>query len=209
MAQAGQKVLVLDADFRRPMQHKIFTLDRRVKGLSSVLAGEMTLEEATEHTGLENLDILTCGPEVSNPAEMLNSESFTRIIEKVADKYDRILVDSPPVVAVTDALILAALCDVTVLVLRAQSSTRKISVQARESLAGVDARILGVIINDVSHRSGRYGYYSRYGYYYHYDYSGGGRKKTQKGRERKTTSASAQGAIAETRGEAADGVVRL
>ena len=207
IAQAGQRVLIVDCDFRRPMQHKIFTLDRRVKGLSSVLAGEMTLEEATDHTGLENLDILTCGPEVSNPAEMLNSESFARIVERLASKYDRILIDSPPVVAVADALILAALCDATVLVLRAQSSTRKISMQARESLAGVDARILGVVVNDASHGSGRYGYSNRYGYYYHYSSGGGGRKKTPTGWEKKTA-ASGTGAIAEARGETTNDIVR-
>jgi succinoglycan biosynthesis transport protein ExoP len=162
----------------------------------------MTLEEATEHTGLENLDVLTCGPEVSNPAEMLNSESFTRIVERLAARYDRILVDSPPVVAVADALILAALCDVTILVLRAQSSTRKISMQARESLAGVDARVLGVVVNDASHGSGRYGYHGRYGYY-RYDYYHG------EGRERKSTPISAQATIAETRGDMTDGITQL
>ncbi len=178
MAQTGQKVLIIDADFRRPMQHKIFSLDRRIKGLSAVLSGQATLEQAIEHTGLEDLDVVTCGPDVPNPAEMLNSESFTRILETLTSRYDRVLIDSPPVMAVTDALILAARCDVTILILRARASMRKISMQAREGLASVDARVLGAVVNDASRKGGRYGYYSRYGYYYHYDSSKeGGRKE--------------------------------
>ncbi len=164
MAQAGQKVLILDTDFRRPMQHRIFSLDRQVQGLSQVLAGAMTLEEAIHTTGLDKLDVLTCGPDVPNPAELLSSDSFAALLEQLAGWYDRVLLDSPPVAAVTDALILAALCDVTVLVLRAETSTRKVSLQARDSLAGVEARLLGVVVNDASPRSGRYGYHQEYYY---------------------------------------------
>ncbi len=170
MAQAGQKVLIVDADFRRPMQHTIFNLDRRSKGLSAVLAGQMTLEEATEPTKVENLYVITCGPDVPNPAEILNSESFARTIKTVTAAFDRILIDSPPVMAVTDPLILGAICDVTIMVLRAGVSMRKISMQAREGLASVNAKVLGAVVNDVSHKSGRYGYSSRYGYYYRHDY---------------------------------------
>ena len=124
IAQAGQKVLIIDTDLRRPMQHRMFGLDRQAKGLSAVLAGQMSLEEAIEHTPLENLHVLTTGPDVPNPAEILNSEGFTQLLEKVAAIYDRVLLDSPPVTAVTDPLILAAQTDVTILVLQAEVSTR-------------------------------------------------------------------------------------
>ena len=187
MAQAGQKVVLVDADFRRPMQHKVFELDRRAKGLSLVLAGETSLEEAIYKSGIENLDVLTCGPDVSNPAEMLNSESFKRIVEQLMGKYDRVLIDSPPVAAVTDALILAAMCDVTVMVLRAQVSTRKVSMQAREALASVDAKVLGVVVNDVPQGGGRSGYYSGYGYHYYYGYNEG-RNKKRKGHKEESSS---------------------
>ena len=186
MAQAGQKVMVVDADFRRPMQHKIFKLDRKAKGLSSILADEMSIDDAVEHSNTQNLDILTCGPTVSNPAEMINSESFRRIMAELADRYDRVIIDSPPIVAVTDSQILAALCDATVLVLRAEASTRKVSLQARESLAGVQARVLGVVVNAVPRKSGRYGYYGGYGYYY-YGYSGNGGRKKRNTTERDVT----------------------
>jgi len=160
IAQVGQKVLVIDADLRRPTQHRIFGLDRQAKGLSAVLAGQMSLEEAIEHTPFENLHVLASGPDVPNPAEILNSESFARLLEKVAAGYDRVILDSPPVTAVTDPLILAAQTDVTILVLQAEVSTRRVSVQAREALASVDARVLGVAVNNVPHRRNRYGYYS-------------------------------------------------
>jgi capsular exopolysaccharide synthesis family protein len=159
MAQAGQKVLVLDADLRSPMQHKIFTLDRQARGLGWVLAGEMALDAAVEHTGLKNLDVLTCGPEVSNPAEVLNSEAFSRLLATLAPQYDRVLIDSPPVIVVADALILAALCDAAVLVLHAGISTRQTSVQAYESLASVGAKVLGVVVNDVPARGRHCGPY--------------------------------------------------
>ncbi len=178
IAQAGQKVLIVDADFRRPTQHKIFRLDRQVKGLSLVLAGQQSLAQAIEHMGMENLDVLTCGPNVSNPAEMLNSESFRKIIEAVGQKYDRVIVDSPPVLAVTDALILAARCDVTILVLRAEKSTRRVSMQARDALAAVNARVLGAVVNDVPRKTRGYGSYSGYGYYYYgYGSDSHGRKR--------------------------------
>jgi polysaccharide biosynthesis transport protein len=181
MAQAGQKTLVVDADFRRPMQHRIFGLDRRAKGLSRVLAEQMTMAEAIDHTGLENLDVLTCGPQVPNPAELLNSKRFAQIVESLAEQYDRVLIDSPPVVAVTDAQILAALCAVTVLVLRAQVSTRRVSIQACESLLSVDAHLLGVVVNDVSRKCDRYGYSSGYGHYsYNYNDRNGGNGHRQR-----------------------------
>jgi len=176
MAQAGQKTLIVDADFRRPMQHRIFSLDRRVGGLSAVLAGQVDLEKAVAPTGLAHLDVLTCGPDVPNPAELLNSRRFAEIVGVLARQYDRVLVDSPPVAAVADAQILAALCDVTILVLRAQRSTRRVSIQACESLLGVDAHLLGVVVNDVPQKCDRYGYASGYGYYSHnYRSSGNGR----------------------------------
>lgn len=162
IAQTGQRVLIIDADLRGPLQHRIFNLDRSAKGLSAVLTGEMALEDAIERTGMEKLSVLTCGPDVPNPAELLNHDGFPGLFARLADEYDRILIDSPPVLAVTDALILSALSDATVLVLRAEHSTREISLRALESLTSIGAKVLGVVFNDVPYRSGRYGYYSDY-----------------------------------------------
>ena len=109
---------------------------------------------------------------------MLNSEAFANMLRSLSEKYDRIVIDSPPVMPVTDAQILAALCDITLLILRAEKSTRKISQQARDGLLSVGAHILGAIVNDVSRRNGRYGYYSGYGYYYGYGHYGRSREKS-------------------------------
>jgi len=181
MAQAGQKTLALDADFRKPMQHKIFEVNHQDKGLSSVLTGATTLEEAIRPTEVKGLELLPCGPDVPNPSEMLNSESFAKLLELLSNKYDRVIIDSPPVMPVTDAQILAATCDITLLVLRAEKSTRKTSQQARDGLLSVGAHLLGAVVNDVPRKS-RYGYYSSYGYYGYYGY---GRRKSRKRSEKR------------------------
>ena len=166
MAQAGQKILVIDADFRRPMQHKIFGFKNEVqRGLSTVLAGEIDIASAIRDCPTEGLNLLTSGPEVPNPSELLNGPAFAGLLEKLKETYDRIIIDSPPVMPVADSQILAAICDVTILVLRADKSTRKLGQQARDALMGVGANIFGAVVNDVSKSQSRYGYYSHYGYY--------------------------------------------
>ena len=193
MAQAGQRVLILDADFRKPMQHRIFEINHENRGLSSVLAGAARLEDAIHQTEVKGLDLLACGPEVPNPAEILNSDAFAKLLELLSNKYDRIVIDSPPVMPVTDAQILAAICNITLLVLRAEKSTRKISQQARDGLLSVGAHILGAIVNDVP-KKGRYGYYGGYGYYYG-RYGDGGRKKKKASHKRAGTVAEGPNSI--------------
>jgi capsular exopolysaccharide synthesis family protein len=177
MAQAGQKTLLLDADLRKPMQHNIFEFENS-KGLSSILAGTITLDEAIQAGPVEGLDVLSCGPEVPNPSEILNSDAFTEILKgDLTKRYDRIIVDSPPVGPVADSQILSAGCDITLLVLRAEKSTRKHSQQACDVLQSVGGHLLGAVVNDVPRRHGRYGYYSGYGYYRGYGYYGDREKK--------------------------------
>ncbi|MGH7178115.1 MAG: GumC family protein [Tepidisphaeraceae bacterium] len=169
MAQAGNRVLLLDADFRKPMQHKIFELEKTT-GLSNVLAGEGTLSDAIHPTMIPGLDVLACGPVPANPSEVLNSQMFADILERLSAKYDHVLLDSPPVMPVTDARILAASCDATLLALRAEKSTRKAAIFARDVLNSVGARLLGVVVNDVPRRKGLYGYYYSEGEMYQYGY---------------------------------------
>ena len=169
MGQAGQKTLVIDGDFRKPMQHKIFELDDK-KGLSCVLAGTHTLDAAIQPGPVKDLDVLPRGPDVPNPSELLNSDAFAEMLRDLSNRYDRIIIDSPPVGPVADSQILAALCDTVLLVLRAQTSTRRHSQQARDGLLSVGAHILGAVVNDVPRKRGHYGYYSGYGYYRGYGY---------------------------------------
>lgn len=166
MAQAGQKVLLIDADFRKPRQQVIFQLEGDA-GLSAALAERCTTEEAIRPTGIKGLDVLPCGPIPANPTELLHSQRFQDLLKSLSERYDHVVIDSPPVMPVTDARILGARCDVTVLVLRAEKSTRRMAEQARDGLLSVGARILGVVVNDAVHGRGGYGYYSsRYGYGY-------------------------------------------
>ena len=167
MAQAGQNTLIIDADFRKPMQHNVFEINHDACGLISVLAGAIKLQEAIQSTKIKGLDILSRGPDVPNPSEILNSNSFAKVLKLLSNKYDRIIIDSPPVTPVTDAQILAAICDITLMVLRADKSTRKLSQQARDGLLSVGAHVLGAIVNDVPRKS-RYGYYNSSGQYYGY-----------------------------------------
>lgn len=169
MAQAGNRILLLDADFRRPTQHKIFEIEKGI-GLSSVLAGEAELSAAVHQTMVSGLDVLPCGPIPANPSEILNSQMFADLLEDLSERYDHVLLDSPPVVPVTDARILAASCGATVLALRAEKTTRKTAIYARDVLRGVGARILGVVVNDVPRRRGLYGYYYSDSEIYQYGY---------------------------------------
>jgi capsular exopolysaccharide synthesis family protein len=171
MAQSGRRVILIDADMRKPMQHRVFNLKDET-GLSTVLLGQTKVEQTVQRTQVENLDVLPCGPLPTNPSEALNSQQFIDLINLLSLRYDQIVIDSPPVEPVTDARILAASCDMTLLVLRAEKSTRRLSVHARDALIGVGASLLGVIVNDVPRGQDGYSYYSGYGYY-HYGYGNG------------------------------------
>jgi len=167
-AQAGRRTLIVDTDFRRPCQHRIFELDDST-GLASMLAGEGEIDDAIQSTTVEGLDVLPCGLIPSNPSEMLNSETFRNIVADLSSRYDCVLFDSPPTGPVTDALILGALCDCALLVVRAEETTRRSAEHARESLLSVGAKLMGAVINAVPRRKGGiysfggYGGYSSYG----------------------------------------------
>jgi capsular exopolysaccharide synthesis family protein len=163
MAQAGQRVLVLDADFRKPIQHKIFDIDDSI-GLSSVLAGTSTLENAIRRVNVDRVDVLPCGPLPANPSEILNSEMFRELLAQITEKYDHVLLDSPPVTAVTDARILAAMCDGTLMVVRAGKSTQRMAENACDALMSVGGTMHGMVVNDVAQRLLRNGYHYGYGY---------------------------------------------
>lgn len=172
IAQAGQRTLVIDADLRKPKQHKIFGINSE-PGLANVLIGETRLDDAIKTGPVKGLDILSCGTQVPNPSEILNNENFAQTLENLMKCYDRIIIDSPPVVPVADSQIIAARCDIVLLVVRADKSTRKISQQARHNIVSVGGNLLGVIVNDVANKRSHYGYYGRYQSSYGYGGYGG------------------------------------
>jgi succinoglycan biosynthesis transport protein ExoP len=172
MAQTDQRVLLIDADLRKPTQHLTFDIDA-ARGLGSVLSGRGPVQEAIQPSGVPSLDILPCGPLQSNPVELLNDGFFADLLEELKGRYDKIIIDSPPVMPVADARVISAVADSTLLVLRAERSTRRLSVGARNELWRVRAERLGLVVNAVPLRKqGSYGY--GYGDGYGYGHNGYG-----------------------------------
>ncbi len=165
LAQSGQRVLLIDADLRRPRIHKAFGLEN-LSGLTNALVGERTLAQVTRDVGIEKLSVVTCGPLPPNPAELLHTPQFSRLLEEAASQYDRVIFDSPPLRAVTDAAILAPQCGGVLLVVRARATTRDAVLSAIRSLADVRAHVLGGVLNDVEPSRGGQGVLG--GSYYHY-----------------------------------------
>ena len=168
IAQTGKRILLVDADFRRPRVHKMFTLDPS-KGLSNLLKGECTLEQVVQKTtnhaeAIENLDIIAAGQMPTNPTELLESAKMQSIVDDMRTQYDRIIIDTPPILFVSDTSILSRLSDGCILVVKSAKRTRAHAARARLQLEKVHARIIGGILNNV--QVSRFGqYYSDY--YYH------------------------------------------
>ncbi len=156
-AQAGERTLLIDCDLREPVQHMVFEIDASA-GISSIMAGECTINEAVRASRIHNLFVLPCGPVPQHPAELLASAKFALLMQTLCDSFDRIIIDSPPLTCVTDARILAAAADATLLVLRLNLSIRKLGVEAMDLLDKVNANVIGAIANDAAASRG-YSYY--------------------------------------------------
>jgi len=164
MAQSGARVLLVDTDMRRPRLHKAFDISPRV-GLSSLLLGEADAETAIVETEVPNLHILPSGPVPPNPTELMHTERFKEVLADLSARYDRVIFDSPPVVPVTDATVLSAFVDGVLLVVQAGGTRKELLGRALEQLRGVQANIVGVVLNDVDITKRNSSYY--YGYYYY------------------------------------------
>ena len=170
LAQSGNRTLLIDADMRRPRLHRTFHVDNSV-GLSSSILGETEVERAAQSSGITNLDVLTCGPVPPNPAELLHTESFMEIMRRLSQRYSRVIVDSPPVGAVTDGLVLSAMADGTILVCREGKTSWQAALQVRRRLEDVGAKILGAVLNSVDFDRADHAYYYQYYQYYGRGYS--------------------------------------
>ncbi len=167
MAGSGSRVLLVDADMRKPRVHKIFGLETRA-GLSSLILGEGTLAELTQPTQVPKLDVLPCGPVPPNPAELLHTAAFQRLLAEMAAGYDRVIIDSPPVGVVADAVVVGTQVDGVLVVLKAGKTSRDAARQAVKQLRDVNAPIFGAVLNDLDlqdQKYGQYAYYYQYGYY--------------------------------------------
>ncbi len=156
IAQSGRKTLLMDCDMRRPRLAKLLGV-RDDLGLTNVLAGKLTIEEAIQETAIANMHILTCGRRPGNPAELLLSDDFVDVVNALRDKYDYIIMDTPPVLAVSDPANASACSDAVILTLRLRRNLRPIAIRAAQMLQSVNANLLGVVINGVTGRAG-YGY---------------------------------------------------
>ena len=177
MAQSGNRVVLLDCDMRRPKIHKLFDLSRE-RGMSNILVGGCTINEAVAHSQIPNLDVIPSGPIPPNPSEMLGSNRMTDLLDKLKGHYKRIIIDSPPITAVTDAVVLAKLLDGVVLVIRVGETPREVIQNGLGQLQSVNANILGAVLNSVDMGRDSYHYYQYY--YYYYGEDGEGKKKSRK-----------------------------
>jgi len=184
MANAGSKTLIVDGDMRRPRIHKVFDMDRNI-GLSSILVGTGSPEDAIVASSIQGLDILPVGPIPPNPSEIIGSKKMKQFLDDLRKKYTRIIIDSPPISAVTDAVALAQMVDTTLLVIRAGETPRQVIQNSLEQLYAVNAKVLGAILNAVSVGRDSYYYYQYYYYYYGED---GDRKKKHQRKKRHTGS---------------------
>ena len=168
LAQLGENVLVVDSDLRRPRLHKIFEVSNKI-GLSGFLTGKVSLKDAIQETNVENIWILASGLIPPNPAELLNSKKMREFMEKGKEIFDVILLDTPPLLAVTDGVIVSSLADCTMMVIKAGDAERKPFLSAVEELRRAKAKIIGVIFNEVKVKKGDY-YFMDYYRYYRYRY---------------------------------------
>jgi succinoglycan biosynthesis transport protein ExoP len=165
-AQGNQRVLLIDCNFRRPQIRSAFA-DTRPEGLSNVLVGHKTLDEVITKTDLANLDVMTSGPMPPNPAELLGSTAMRELLTAAKTRYDRLILDGPPCLLISDAMVLATQVDATVMVARAANSAKGALRRAREQFQRINARIIGAILNGVQVRPGGY-YRQQYREFYEY-----------------------------------------
>lgn len=169
-ANMGTKTLLIDCDLRRPSLHKLFE-SQQEQGLTNVVMGAIDWEEAVQDTGVENLDIITSGPMPPNPSELLASGRMRGLIDKFRAKYEMVIIDSPPVIAVTDAAILSTMVDGAYIVVEAGKTPMGAVMRTKSILENVQGNVCGVVLNNISADHGSYyGYYHYYHYYNYYSY---------------------------------------
>ena len=159
LAQADRKVVLVDCDLRRPSLHHLFGVDNS-KGLSTVLLNGTEQELPLQECGVPGLRLLPSGPPPPNPAELLGSQRMTEVVERLSSQNDYVLFDTPPVIAVADAAVLAPGMDGVLLVLKAGKTKRDMAQRAKAILQKVNAHVLGVVLNNVKYDVGAQSYYA-------------------------------------------------
>lgn len=168
LAQAGKRVLLVDADLRRPSASRLLGLEKSV-GLTTVLVGRSTIEESVQHHAISGIDFLASGPLPPNPTEILQSKTTHELLTSLSQAYDAVIIDAPPLLPVADAAIIATYVDGAIVVARHARTTRDQLKHAATRLDQVGATTSGVLIN-MSPKRGASGYDDTYGYGYGYGY---------------------------------------
>jgi succinoglycan biosynthesis transport protein ExoP len=171
IAQSGKRTIIIDGDCRRPRAHKIFNVSAD-SGLATVIAGQTDLASAIRPSSVPNLSVLPCGPRPANPAELLTSPRFKELLDIIRSQYDFVIIDTPPLLVVTDPCVVAPRVDGVILAIRVTKNGRPFAERAKEILASLGANVLGVVVNGLGSPSGgKYGYgYDQYQYGYGYTY---------------------------------------
>ncbi len=177
MAQTGARVLLIDADMRRPSQHRNFHVSKS-NGLSRVLGGLVSTDECIVRQVAPNLDLLTAGSIPPNPSELLGSERMRTLIEKVQKEYDYVFIDTPPLGVVADALVIMPLTAGIVLASRQRQTTYDEVIESTEAIKNANGTFLGLVITDVHIEKVGYASYSKNRYYRDYNYRYDAGKKT-------------------------------
>ena len=160
IAEAGKKVLLIDCDMRRPTIHKIFKISN-IQGVSDYLIGQVTLDRVINKVE-PFLDIIPSGTIPPNPSELLGSNRMKVFLEEIRKEYDYILLDAPPVMAVTDAQVLSTLSSGVILVVASGKAQRELAKRSKELLEAVGAKIIGSVLTCIDVKSSQYGYYHYY-----------------------------------------------
>ncbi len=177
LAQAGRRVLLIDANFRRPSLQALFE-GVKPQGLSNLLVGDDALASCTVSTPTTGLDVLGSGPTPPNPAELLGSERFRAVLKEAMSQYDQVIIDTPPVLLASDAVVLATAVDGVVLVVRAHQNSRGVARRACNLLSHADVRLFGAVLNAAQVTRGGYFREQLRAYYdYQVDTAGGGKNK--------------------------------
>ncbi|MDI6832169.1 MAG: polysaccharide biosynthesis tyrosine autokinase [Actinomycetota bacterium] len=185
LSEMGRRVLVVEADLRRPVLDR-FLVEKRDKGLTSVIMGAASLDETVVTTGNENFHVLMSGPKPPNPAELVSSQAMQELLRRLREEYDYVIVDAPPVLAVSDAIAMAPMMDGVLVVASHGIANRDGARHTMELLSKVETRVLGVVINNVE-MTGRYGY-GYYAPYYYYSYGGEGGERARRSAFRRKAS---------------------
>lgn len=169
-AQTKARVLIIDADLRKPRINRHLGIPRD-DGLSDLLCGLIDIDKAIKHSEKHNLDCITSGHIPPNPTELLSSAEMGNLLEKLSERYDYIFIDTPPITVVTEAAAMAKYVSGVIFVVRQNSTISESLNRARTNIQMANAKILGYVLNDVSASAYNYGGYSRYGGKYGYKYS--------------------------------------